>query len=109
MTLLAAIIAALAGLPILKQLIDVVNGSLDLTKKVREDLFHDSEKALQQPDSDEHAVERARAAADLLRSYALFGFLEYLLWLGKALVLLNVLAQWFRLMDRYLPPPRVRD
>jgi len=32
MTLLAAIIAALAGLPILKQLIDVVNGSLDLTK-----------------------------------------------------------------------------
>jgi hypothetical protein len=36
-------------------------------------------------------------------------FLEYLLWLGKALVLLNVLSQWFRLMDRYLPPPRVRD
>ncbi len=82
--ILSAIIAALGGLPILKQLIDVVNGSLDLTKKVREDLFHDGEKALQQPDSDEHAVERTRAAADLLRSYALFGFSRISVMAGQS-------------------------
>lgn len=52
-------------------------------------------------------VARAHAAADLIRSYALFGLLEYLLWATRAVVVMWAVMHWIdSAMRRFSPPAR---
>jgi len=69
--------------------------------------------APKRPDQDEQSqsgtvdaqeIERARAAADLLRSYIPFGFLEYLLWTTRAVVLVTVMLKLLDFFARRYPP-----
>jgi len=50
---------------------------------------------------DPQAIERTRAAADLVRSFALFGFLEYLLWATQAVFLFLIVAEVRKMADRF--------
>ncbi len=47
-------------------------------------------------------VERARAMADLIRSFAIFGFLEYLLWATRAVLMLVALLRMQASVERVL-------
>ncbi len=53
---------------------------------------------------DSQDIERARATADLLRSYIPFGFLEYLLWTTRAVVLVTVMLKLLDFFARRYPP-----
>ena len=52
------------------------------------------------------AVQRARAAADLIRSYTVFGFLEYLLWATKLVVGVWALMRWCETAQRWFRPAK---
>jgi len=97
--IIAGIVAAFS---LFKSLLDFTKTGLDTTKTAQE-VFKREEEPLRLPGADDKAVERARAMADLLRSYALFGFLEYLLWATRNVLLIvtfwKMLASWERLLS----------
>lgn len=89
------------------------------TTKTAQDAFGAGQRLLRlpnapkRPDQDEQSqsgpidaqeIERARAAADLLRSYIPFGFLEYLLWATRAVVLVTVMLKLLDFFARRYPP-----
>lgn len=97
---IGSILAGLGGAAtILKQVFDLFNSGLEATKNAQQ-TFAAGERLLQPPadtpETPEQATARARALADLLRSYALFGLLEYLLWATRATLAVVVFAQWTR-------------
>lgn len=78
----------------IKVALDVRKTSLDATEAATE-MFNSGKKLLHidTPDKDEEPVTdpevaRAHAAADLIRSYAFFGLLEYLLWATRAIAVI---------------------
>jgi len=113
---IGAIIAAIGGVfAWLGAAIGFTKNALDTTKSATE-LFDSGKRLLHiaEPDTSKSPetevpptdieVERARAAADLIRSYAFFGFLEYLLWATKAIVVILALTRWFDTMTRWYRP-----
>ncbi len=101
-----AIIAwIVAAFPVLKLVLDFTKEGLDATKTAQE-VFKREEEPLQLPSADDKAVERARAMADLLRSYALFGFLEYLLWATRGVLLIATFWKMLTFWERVFAPKR---
>lgn len=50
--------------------------------------------------SPDYAAERARAGADMMRSYAVFGFLEFAVWAGKAIFAYLMFSRLLDYMQR---------
>ncbi len=111
-----AIIAAISAFfASLGAAIGFTKNALDTTKSATE-LFDSGKRLLHiaEPDESEAAdteapptdaeVARARAAADLIRSYAVFGFLEYLLWATRAIIVMLALTRWVDTMTRWYAP-----
>jgi hypothetical protein len=90
-----------------KPILDWLNSAFDFRKNTG-DLFAAANDPLQDTTSaaDDHVIERAHAAADLLRAYSRFGFLEYLIWMSRAVIALLFISRWFASIERLLPSKR---
>jgi len=86
-------------IPILKQLSDFINSGLTATKTAQ-DIMKEGGKTVDQIGTDSTAEARARAAADFLRSYSLFGLLELFLWIGKAVFIAFLYHRWLTYIER---------
>jgi hypothetical protein len=54
------------------------NRELEGKPEQREEVFDDTKSLIEKPETKEKGIEQARIVSELLRSYALFSFLEYL-------------------------------
>lgn len=78
----------------LQQLLGFGKGALE-SAKIAKDIFTDVESQIGSKDEKEkeQGFERARIASELMRSYALFGALEYLYRTTTTLLLLLILRE----------------
>lgn len=74
-----------SGLNTTKNATDAFNGLQKLLPQIFRGKDEPKEEG-EEPDlPPDYAVERVRAGADMMRSYAVFGFLEFAAWAGKAI------------------------
>jgi hypothetical protein len=62
------------------------------------------QRPIELPDTDELDIRRAHAVADVVRSYALIGFLDYLVWATKVAGLVALFAHWVKFTERFDRP-----
>ncbi len=84
--------------PILKSLLDMGKQGLDMTKTAQ-DIFNPANQQLKEDTADTPA-DRAYAAAALIRSIAIMGFLEYLLWATKIVGFMVFCNMTMKFVDR---------
>lgn len=84
----------------LQQILGFGKGALE-TAKTATAIFNDTKALIESPEKDkkEKGIEQARIVAELLRSYALFGLLEYLYRTTIVLLYLLILREAHRMMQ----------
>jgi hypothetical protein len=68
--------------------------------KTAQEIMTAGGKTVDEIETDTTAEARARAAADFLRSYALFGLLELGLWIGKGVFMAFLYHRWLTHVER---------